>query len=154
MAAWWMSGPGLALLALVPAAARAEPIEAEAEAEAKADTRVQVMITGTKEQYRVPPERDPCGNAAGEGEIVVCALRDNERHRVSPSSSDPGSAAALRDGLPRAPQLDRGSCRGQAGCVVGGWAPPPLYIIDLKAIPEAPEGSDADKVARGEMRDR
>jgi hypothetical protein len=24
-------------------------------------------------------------------------------------------------------------------------------MIDLKAIPEAPEGSDADKIAKGEM---
>lgn len=149
-----MSGLGLALLALMPTAAQPEPREADVETEAKVDAKVQVMITATRAQYQVPPERDPCAEAASEGEIVVCARRDNERHRISPSSSDPGSAAALRDGLPRAPQLDRGSCKGQAGCMVGGWAPPPIYIIDLKAIPEAPEGSDADKVAKGEVSDR
>ena len=30
-----------------------------------------------------------------------------------------------------------------------GSAPPPAYIVDFDALPEAPEGSDADRIARG-----
>jgi hypothetical protein len=32
-----------------------------------------------------------------------------------------------------------------------GRQPRQLYIIDLKAIPEPPAGSDADRIAKGEM---
>lgn len=100
-------------------------------------------------------ERPRCGEKGAGGDIVVCAPDDGAQWRVpSTADNDPASRAALRDGVPRAPQLDRGSCRGQPGCITGGWAPPPVYIIDLAAIPQAPEGSDADKVAMGEMSDR
>ena len=27
--------------------------------------------------------------------------------------------------------------------MVGGWAPPPVYVVDVSALPQAPEGSDA-----------
>ena len=37
-------------------------------------------------------------------------------------------------------------CRGN----VGG-APPPVYYVDLDSLPAPPEGSDADKIAKGEM---
>lgn len=100
-------------------------------------------------------DRPRCGEKGAGGDIVVCAPDDGAQWRVpSTADSDPTSRAALRDGVPRAPQLDRGSCRGQPGCITGGWAPPPIYIIDLAAIPETPKDSDADKVARGEMSDR
>ena len=87
-------------------------------------------------------------------EIVVCVDRGEDLRVPSTAESDPNSLAARRarnNGVPLAPQLDRGSCKGQPGCVIGGWAPPPLYPIALKAIPEPAEGSDADKIARGEM---
>ncbi len=113
------------------------------------------MIAHERQLYGPPaPKKRICDRSGGE-EIVVCAPDHGEQWRVPPTSeTDPMSHAALYDGLPRAPQLDRGSCRGQPGCMIGGWAPPPVYYIDLKAIPEAPEGSDADKVARGEMAER
>ena len=134
------------LLAALPAGVRAEQA---------ADPRAEELIERAREVWRVPPEDDPCAREAAEGEIVVCAVRDTARYRVAPSSVvDPSSRASLRDGMPRAPQLDRGSCKGQPGCITGGWAPPPLHLIDLDAIPEPPPGSDADKVARGEMSDR
>lgn len=138
-------GPGLVLAAL-PAATQAQDA---------AEGRAEELIERARDVWRVPPEVDPCARQAAEGEIVVCAVRDTARYRVPPSSvTDPASRASLRDGMPRAPQLDRGSCKGQPGCIVGGWAPPPLHLIDLAAIPEPPPGSDADKVARGEMSDR
>lgn len=121
------------------------------------DARVAERIATSSETYRPAPEQQACpgGAEGGENEIVVCAREDSAQWRVRSSrETDPLSRESLRDGLPRAPQLDRGSCKGQPGCMVGGWAPPPVYYIDLKAIPEAPAGSDADKVARGELADR
>jgi hypothetical protein len=107
-----------------------------------------------KEVYGPPRPRKSCGVPDDKGEIVVCAP-DNSEFRVQGSAElDPTSHEALYDGLPRAPQMDRGSCKGQAGCVSFGWAPAPIYYIDLKAIPEAPVGSDADLIARGEKAER
>jgi hypothetical protein len=100
------------------------------------------------------PRQQRCGVPDASGDIVVCAP-DNEQYRVQSSAElDPDSHEATYDGVPRAPQLDRGSCRGQPNCFVGGWVPPPVYYIDVSALPQAPEGSEADEVARGERAER
>jgi hypothetical protein len=118
------------------------------------DARVAERITITRDLYGAPPPRRRCDSGGDDTAIVVCAPDRGEDQRVpSTAESDPSSLAArhaLNNGVPRAPQLDRGSCRGRPGCAVGGWAPPPVYVIDLKAIPEAPAGSEADLIARGE----
>ena len=135
-----MAGASAAALAQNPAQGRT------------GDDRTAELIARERQVFG-PPERKRCPTE-NTGEIVVCAT-DQSRFRIPPTrETDPASRAALRDGLPRAPQLDRGSCKGQPGCMVGGWAPPPLYLIDLEAIPTPPPGSDAEKVANGEMRDR
>jgi hypothetical protein len=82
---------------------------------------------------------------------VVCVDRGEDLRVPSTAETDPSSLAArhaLNNGVPRAPAFSR-SCKGQPGCVTGGWAPPPIYVIDVKALPEAAEGSDADKIAKG-----
>ena len=96
---------------------------------------------------------DRCRRRDGQ-EIVVCVDHGEDLHVPSTAESDPNSREArraLNDGIPRAPQLDRGSCKGQPGCVTGGWAPPPIYEVDLSKLPQAPEGSEADLIARGEI---
>ena len=120
------------------------------------DARVEQRIAEARAKFGTPAPRRRCeSDSSDDDAIVVCAPDRGEDQRVpSTAETDPNSLAArlyLDNGVPRAPQLDRGSCKGQPGCIVGGWAPPPVYYIDLKAIPEAPEGSDADKIAKGEM---
>ena len=116
-------------------------------AAASADARVASAIERAREAY-APPRRSRCGEGEA-GEIVVCAP-DAEQHRVAPTSqTDPLSREAIRDGVPRGPDFSRLPSCAVARCI--GWAPPPIYIIDLKAIPEAPADSDADRIARGEM---
>jgi hypothetical protein len=120
-------------------------------AQEQADPAIDAMIARQKAVFGIPARRPRCA-AGNPGEIVVCA-QDQSRFRAAPTSElDPKSPEALDDGIPRAPDFSGGSCRGQPGCITGGWAPPPIYIIDLDAIPEAPPGSDADKIAKGEMR--
>ena len=122
-----------------------------AHAQDATDRKVEAAIAATKQAYGPPVPQRHCGAPSSNGEIVVCAADHGEDQRIpSTAASDPGSHQALYDGLPRAPQLDRGSCKGQAGCQAFGYAPPPIYYIDLKAIPEAPAGSDADLIAKGE----
>jgi hypothetical protein len=115
-----------------------------------ADAKVDAAIAATKQTYGPPPPQKRCG-AAAKGEIVVCGIDRGEDQRIpSTATSDPTSREALYDGLPRAPQLDRGSCKGEGGCMSFGYAPPPIYYIDIKALPEAPAGSDAELIAKGE----
>ena len=88
---------------------------------------------------------------------MVCVDRGEDLRVPGTGDSDPDSLEArhqLNNGVPRAPQMDRGSCRGQPGCFVGGWAPPPIYDVHVKDLPEAPEGSEADLVAKGELAPR
>ena len=121
------------------------------------DLQVAERLAAAKSRLGVETVQDRCRNARKSGEIVVCIDRGEDLRVPSTAASDPSSLAArraLNNGIPRAPQLDRGSCKGQPGCVVGGWAPPPIYVIDPAALPQAPEGSDADRIAKGELPDR
>lgn len=118
------------------------------------DQKVAERLEMARQAYGVPDPRLRCRPKPGSDEIVVCVDR-GEDQQVERGALDPNTLEgrrALDGGIPRAPQFDRGSCRGQPGCVTGGWAPPPVYYIDMKAIPEPPPGSDADKIAKGEMR--
>lgn len=126
-------------------------------ADAEPGPQVEARLAAARSRLSVETVQDRCRSARRSGEIVVCVDRGEDLRVPSTAESDPSSLAARRaldNGIPRAPQLDRGSCKGQPGCVVGGWAPPPIYVIDPAAIPEAPAGSDADKVAKGELPDR
>lgn len=132
------------------------PVLAQA-ADPDPDPQVAERLAKARSKLSVETVQDRCRSARKSGEIVVCVDRGEDLRVPSTAESDPSSLAArraLNNGIPRAPQLDRGSCKGQPGCVIGGWAPPPIYVIDPAALPEAPEGSDADKIAKGEMPDR
>ncbi len=138
----------LALILLLPAPAQAQDSSEEL------DRKVAERIEQSRAIYGVPDPRLRCRPKPGSDEIVVCVDRgeDQKVDRTAPDPNTLEGRRALDGGIPRAPQFDRGSCRGQPGCVTGGWAPPPAYYIDMEAIPEPPPGSDADKIAKGEMR--
>jgi len=126
-------------------------------ADPAADAQLAERLATARSKLSVESVQSRCGTARRSDEIVVCVDRGEDLRVPTTAESDPSSLAArraLNNGVPRAPQLDRGSCKGQPGCVVGGWAPPPIYVIDPAALPEAPEGSDADRIAKGEMPDR
>jgi hypothetical protein len=137
----------LALMLMLPAAA-----QAQADPDA-VDRQVQARIETTKKLYGVPDPRLRCRPKEGSDEIVVCRDRgeDQQIERGDPDPNTLEGRRALNGGVPRAPQFDRGSCKGKPGCIQGGWAPPPVYYIDVTKLPEAPPGSDADKIAKGEM---
>lgn len=125
-------------------------------ADLEPDPQVAELLAAAKSRLSVETVQDRCRSARKTGEIVVCVDRGEDLRVPTTAESDPASLAArraLNNGVPRAPAFSK-SCKGQPGCITGGWAPPPIYVIDLAAIPEAPEGSDADKIAKGEMPDR
>ena len=89
------------------------------------------------------------------GEIVVCRQTgDDGSNGLSASRKEAqkryAQETALKD-APRAPDFIA-DCKDQGnpfGCVGFGKAPPPALIIDFAALPTAPAGSDADRIARG-----
>lgn len=90
----------------------------------------------------LPPgcEADPLNNT-----VVICAPRNDDQFRV-PRRIDPARVDAYGD-VPRAPDVFGIPNHGIP--IPFGNVPEPVLIIDLDAIPEAPPGSDADRVARG-----
>jgi hypothetical protein len=89
-----------------------------------------------------PRKAEPCPEATGD-EIVVCAEHEDPATQHVPSDTDNGDPD---DGVPRAPDV---SGLPSGGMRIGRTPVHPL-IIDLSAIPEAPPGSDADLIAKGE----
>lgn len=92
-----------------------------------------------------------CAEPERRGDIVVCAARPDEFRMPSTGESDPASKQALDDGQLRPPDVAGGGIfRGKATMGFGKVETP--YMIDLSSIPQAPAGSDADRIGKGEMR--
>ncbi|TCM18734.1 hypothetical protein EDF56_104266 [Novosphingobium sp. PhB165] len=100
------------------------------------------------------PTHRACSREGRPGEIVVCAP-DEEKFRVQSSAeSDPTGPAGTNDGRLHPPNFEKniGGVTAARGCFIPPCAPAQPLIIDLSQIPEAPAGSDADLVAKGELR--
>ena len=88
------------------------------------------------------------------GEIIVCRLRgDLAKYGYDKERAESRYAAAtMNQGNPAAPEMfgipDHGIVVAR-GCFIPPCPPPPAYIIDFDSLPEAPPGSDADRIARG-----
>lgn len=136
--------PGLLIAALLLSA----PLAAQ---DAPSATAEEVIEAG-KEAYTLPEGRGPaaCEKPQQVGDaIVVCGRQDDgDRYRGASSSDLDPLGAGAKDTIPRAPNVET----VYPGVVVSRFGkPPPMpVLIDLKAIPEAPPGSDADLIARGE----
>ncbi|VWX53589.1 conserved hypothetical protein [Novosphingobium sp. 9U] len=102
------------------------------------------------------PIRPRCEAPKGD-DIVVCA-RDNEQFRAQSSSAeDPTGKAGTNDGRLTPPDVaGNGIFKGKPTiggmCLIPPCAGPKAYMIDLASIPEAPAGSDADRIAKGEIK--
>lgn len=121
----------------------------------------QVTAEEAFEDYRElygPPEPEPevsadCDDPVGD-EIVVCAALEEQSQFRVPSRLDRGDNSNLKWDYEPPDVAGPGIFKGKAtasGCVKGlTCPPPPAYIFDITALPEAPPGSDADKIAKGE----
>lgn len=92
------------------------------------------------------------------GEIVVCGGQTGPDQRIT-SRRDAqdryAAATAFRDD-PATPNVDgpgifRGAATVSGICIPGifNCPKPPALIVDVRALPQAPPGSDADRIARG-----
>lgn len=111
-------------------------------------------LAAAKEVYgpadsRAKPE---CPMPKPGDEIVVCAQEnDNSGFRVQSSGDLDPTGAGAKDKVPRAPDVGTvyPGVVVAKGCFIPPCPPPMPVLIDLKAIPEAPPGSDADRVGQG-----
>ncbi|MGX7951099.1 hypothetical protein ACWPM1_00905 [Tsuneonella sp. HG249] len=112
-------------------------------------------LAAARKAYGPPDTRasKACPPQQPGAEIVVCAEQeDQSQFRVESSGDLDPEGAGARGGVPRAPDVGHVYPPGMvsvSGCFIPPCPPPMPKIIDLKAIPEAPPGSDADLVARG-----
>lgn len=106
----------------------------------------QRIITGSQ-ATRCRPGR------AADGSIVVCRDAQSREKERLPLRDQTDTAQSTNDGLPRAPNVSGlPECSGKHTCLGFGSVPPPMYYFDITALPPPPPGSDADRIAKGEIR--
>lgn len=149
--AWWMFGVS-AMLATVPAMAQDGATGTPPE-------RIDLTVT----QPPAPADEAECRRRREAGvvanEIVVCGSREREGPAPYSSREDARNRYAERTRnagtLPTPDVAGAGIFRGPATlggiCVKGVFncPKPPALIVDVRGLPQAPPGSDAERIARG-----
>ncbi len=119
--------------------------------------RINLMVTvprGEVNQAQVKQCVDDADAGTLSGEIVVCGQTTNDTSALSGSRKETQKRYAqetMLKGAARAPDFIK-DCKEQGnpfGCVGIGKVPATAYIVDFAALPTAPAGSDADRIARG-----
>lgn len=133
----------------------AGPVEAqEADNSESRDRAIAEMMLRGQGAYSTARSRAECYERAASGEIVVCAQDDSQFRAKSSSEENRLSSQALNDGTIRPPDLEPKypGMTAARGCFIPPCPKGPVYFVDLEALPQPPEGSDADLIARGEKR--
>ena len=131
---------------LFPAALHAQDSAAAAAADLEDQANAEIA-----QRLLHSAEKPRCGVPAADGSIVVCGGREASEQERLPLRGELESARSTRDGLPRAPNVS-GMRDCSRGCIGIGGVAAPMYYFDIRALPEAPPDSDADRIARGEIR--
>ena len=135
----------------IAVAGSATPAAAQTEAPRTAEQ----FIETAREAYSVDETRPEACPAPVGNEIVVCRrLEDPDQFRVASPTERANAAGQMPpDPIPQAPYvLGLPECGVEVVCHRIGRAPPPIYIIDLEAIPEALTPEEAALVFRAEDR--
>ena len=103
-----------------------------------------------------PPVRPRCEEPKG-NDIVVCAQDQKQFRAQGSADEDPTGKAGTNDGRLTPPDVaGNGIFKGKPTmggmCLIPPCAAPKAYMVDLASIPEAPAGSDADRIAKGEIK--
>lgn len=142
-------------LPVAPVAGQAadQSLDQDASVTDRSQVSAEEALAKSRKVYGPPVPLKDCGEASEEAEIVVCAEEeDQSEFRVqSTTELDPESPEALDDGIPRAPGFKPPPCVPSLLTLCskfGGAARAPVEF-DITKLPEAPEGSDADLIAKG-----
>ncbi|WP_235522868.1 hypothetical protein [Novosphingobium sp. Leaf2] len=158
--AWNFLIAAAAWSACSPALAQEAPATAQtAGTSATDDSAIAEKMLGAGGRVTPDRSRSQCLRTMKEGEITVCAPAPDQFRIPSTADDDPTGSAGTRDGRLHTPDVaGNGIFKGKATmsgkCFIPPCPPAPVYMIDLASIPIAPAGSDADKIAKGELRTR
>ena len=116
--------------------------------------RINVLVTvprGEVNQAQAQQCEDRADAGAISGEIVVCRqVGDDGSNALSGSRKDAQKRYAGETAFKNAPRAPEAFGIPDNGKGIGfGGVPPPALMIDVAALPKAPAGSDADRIARG-----
>jgi hypothetical protein len=115
--------------------------------------RVDILVTVPRGDVNEAQARECVDRAdAGtiSGEIVVCREVGEDGSALTGSRAETQKRYAqetMLKGAPRAP--DAFGIPNHGNPISFGGVPPPALFIDVEALPKAPPGSDADRIARG-----
>jgi hypothetical protein len=158
-----LAGPAAPLAAqddtaVTPDATQAAPAEPapqpQVEEEDEEPRRINLSITVPREeasQAQLQECRDRADAGEISGEILVCRqLEDRGKSYATGTRSETQKRYAQETAFKNAPRTPDVSGLPNNGRGIGiGGVPPPALIIDVEALPDAPAGSDADRIARG-----
>ena len=137
------------LLALWPTGAAAQDaLEAQS---ASPPDRIDLRVRKDFDE----PEYEDCSDeqeaAELSGEIIVCRRRTGDENRLFDKEAALERHAARTQGQKPVDVFgipNHGVVVGR-GCFIPPCPPPMPVLIDVEALPQAPPGSDADRIARG-----
>ncbi len=165
LASGWLAGAALfaAPLAAQDDTAKTPPAEQPVDApdgneaareEEEEPVRINLSVTvprGEVNEAQAQQCVDEADAGTISGDIIVCRrLGESGENYFSGSASEARKRYARETafkGSPSTPNVSGLSDNGK-GISIGG-VPPPALIIDVGALPDAPAGSDADRIARG-----
>ena len=131
-----------------------EPAEEVEEEERSAPPRINLSVTvprGEVNEAQAQECEDRADAGSISGEIVVCRRLGESGENLASGSRAAAQKRYAQEtafkGAPPAPNVSGLPDNGR-GISLGG-VPPPALIIDVEALPDAPAGSDADRIARG-----
>lgn len=147
----WIYLFAIAAVSPVPALAQ------DASSASQDDRAIAEKMLGAGGRITPDKSRNACLRTIRQGEIVVCAPEPEQFRVPSTAEDDPTGAAGTDDGRLHTPDVaGKGIFKGKSTmsgmCLIPPCPKAQPYIIDLSSIPEAPAGSDADKIAKGELR--
>jgi hypothetical protein len=120
--------------------------------------RIDLLVPQTVAEEEASGQAVPCVGddyaTVVSGEIVVCGRSGQNTDGVWDKEGweQRHAAETMNKDNPPAPEAfgipNHGTVVGR-GCFIGPCPPPLAIMIDIEALPEAPPGSDADRIARG-----
>lgn len=125
-----------------------------AETQQEASPRVNVLVTiprGDVNQAQAQECVDRADAGTISGEIVVCRqIGEDNSNSFSGDREKAQKRYAQETAFKNAPRTPEAFGIPDNGKGIGfGGVPPPAVFIDVEALPQAPAGSDADRIARG-----
>lgn len=145
------------IAALVPLAGLVAPVATAAQdgATGSPPERIDLTVTAAPSRAREEECRRQRETAVVSGDIVVCGARPMEDQRITSreEAQNRYAAATMGGSTPdvAGPGIFRGPPTFSGICVKGVFncPKPPALMVDVTKLPQAPPGSDADRIARG-----